>query len=159
MTTKFIDDNGIASYDSISCEQDLNLKPMISINPPPKDGRCDCCGKHIGELETFRKEGDPHVGIFDEALLIKTFRPMGPYDEEAENAMNKATEYFNSIDEKNKDPLEWMIKKFGDLKGRHLYCAYQAYHQIGSSWECRNCVVLDTNEYYKLLETNLQDGS
>jgi hypothetical protein len=32
----------------------------------------------------YGKAGDPLVGDFEGALLIKTFRPAAPYDEEAE---------------------------------------------------------------------------
>ena len=86
MTTKIIDNNGIVSFDSISSEEDLNLKPKISINPPPTDERCDCCGRHINELKHFGKAGDLLVGDFEGALLVKTFRRMGPYNEESEKA-------------------------------------------------------------------------
>lgn len=35
MATKFIDNNGIVSFDSISSEEDLKLRSRININPPP----------------------------------------------------------------------------------------------------------------------------
>jgi hypothetical protein len=53
MTTKIIDNNGVLSLGSISSESDLEIEPRININPPPEDGRCDCCGKHISELTPF----------------------------------------------------------------------------------------------------------
>lgn len=157
MATKFIDNNGIVSYDSISCEEDLNLKPRININPPPSDGRCNCCGRHISELKPFGKAGDPLVGDFDGAVLIKMYRPAGPYDAESEKAWYEAMEYFESIGKENCDPLEWMIEKYGDETGRHLYWADQAYSQTGSSWECRDCAVLDTDEYFEKIRLNDKD--
>ena len=90
MATKIIDNNGIVSFDSISSEEDLKLRPRISINPPPADGRCNCCGRHLSELKPFGKAGDPMVGDFDGALLIKKFRPDFPYDEGAEKAWDEA---------------------------------------------------------------------
>ena len=36
------------------------------VNPPPKDRRCMCCGKHISELKPF----DGTAG----AILVKNFR-------------------------------------------------------------------------------------
>jgi hypothetical protein len=54
MSTKFFNNNGIVSFYSISSEEDLNLKPKISINPPPSDGRCYFCGRHVSELKTLR---------------------------------------------------------------------------------------------------------
>ena len=86
MTTKIIDNSGVVSLGSISSESDLNIKAGENINLPTKDERCDCCGRHISELISFGKAGDPLVGDFDGKLLVKTFRRMGPYDEESSRA-------------------------------------------------------------------------
>ena len=40
----------------------------ISINPPPRDRRCECCGKHISMLKDFGGKG------VKGAKLVKTFR-------------------------------------------------------------------------------------
>lgn len=57
-------------------------KGKIHINPPPRDRRCECCGIHISKLKPFGKAGDPLVGDFDGALLVKTFRAMADYQSE-----------------------------------------------------------------------------
>ena len=147
MTTKIIDNNGIVSFDSISSEEDLKLKPRISLNPPPTDGRCNCCGRHISELKPFGKAGDPLVGDFDGALLIKKFRPDGPYDEEAEIAFEKAESLYKS--EGYKGPIDWMIDNYGKEKGEDLYWSAALYGSAGKSWECRDCAVLDADEYWE----------
>jgi len=149
MVTKIFDNNGIVSFDSISSEDDLKLRPRININPPPSDGRCDCCGRHMGELKPFGKAGDPLVGDFEGALLIKKFRPDGPYDEKAEKAWDKAEKHLADAGCKDKDPLEWLIKKYGKEKGEKFYWSSQAYGQVGKSWECRDCAVLDSDEYFE----------
>lgn len=41
------------------------------------DVTCDCCGKHIGQIEPYIGHG-----IYNQAYLIKTFRPHGPCDED-----------------------------------------------------------------------------
>jgi len=46
----------------------------ILINPPPSDGRCEGCGKHISKLKPFGGAGDPLVGDFNGAILLKTYR-------------------------------------------------------------------------------------
>ena len=74
MTTKIIDNNGVVSLGSISNENDLNIEARININPPPGNGRCECCGKHISKLTPFGKAGDPLVGYFEGELLVKKFR-------------------------------------------------------------------------------------
>ena len=33
-------------------------KPIIHINPPPPDRRCECCRRHISELKPFGGAGD-----------------------------------------------------------------------------------------------------
>ena len=57
-------------------EDNINkqAKTRIVINGPPNSGRCHGCGKGPGELKPYGKAGDPLVGDFDGALLIKTFR-------------------------------------------------------------------------------------
>ena len=44
--------NGVISLGSIERDEDLKQRPGMNINPPPSDGRCMCCGKHISELTT-----------------------------------------------------------------------------------------------------------
>ena len=81
----------------------------IWLNPPPSDGRCMCCGKHMSELKPYGKAGDPLVGDFDGVLLLKRFRQDGPYSEKAEKAVKEADKHY--ANEGYKGPLEWMINK------------------------------------------------
>ena len=46
----------------------------ILINPPPQDGKCMICGRHVRELEAFGGAGDPLLGDFSGAKLIKMWR-------------------------------------------------------------------------------------
>ena len=124
MTTKIIDNNGVVSLGSISNEKDLKDKARININPPPEDGRCDCCGRHISELTPFGKAGDPLVGDFDGELLVKKFRPVGPYNEKAEQAFKHVEKLMEKEGRAGEDPLDWMIKIYGKEKGEQylLHC-------------------------------------
>ena len=81
--------NWIGTFDSIKNEDDLKPKPGININPPPEDGKCDCCGRSIRELKPFGGPGDPLVGDFTGAFLVKGYRPLGSYSEEAEKVQKK----------------------------------------------------------------------
>jgi hypothetical protein len=72
------------SWVSIHSELDYEHLSGLMINPPPSDGRCTCCGRHLSELKRFGKAGDPLVGDFESALLVKRWRPIAPRDEEAE---------------------------------------------------------------------------
>ena len=88
---------------SVDCEEDLKTKPgMINLNPPPQDGKCECCGKHISEIKPFGGSGDPLVGYFTGAYLVKKWRDYGG-------------------------------------------C-------VSSSWECRDCAVLDEDEFHERLK-------
>ena len=148
MATKIIDNNGILCFDSISSEDDLKLRPRKNINSPPTFRRCNCCGKHISKLKPFGKAGDPMVGDFEGALRIKKHRPAGPYIEEVERAWDEAEKHLADAAHEDEDPLEWMIKKYGKEKGEYFYWSVQASSQVGSSWECRDCAGLDTNEFF-----------
>ncbi len=53
-------------------------KGKILINPPPQDGNCMICKRHVSELEAFGGPGDPCLGDFSGAKLIKMFREYYP---------------------------------------------------------------------------------
>lgn len=75
------------------------MKAKILINPPPSDGCCECCGKHVSLLKEFGGR------TFRKAKLVKSFR--------AE---------FRGTDNE----------------------------QVGASWECKDCIKLDDEEYEKM---------
>jgi hypothetical protein len=157
--------NFIGTFDRIKNEDDLKPKPGININPPPKEGRCDCCGRHISELKPFGGPGDPLVGDFTGAFLVKGYRSIGSFDEEEEK--DDLEEEKDDLEEEKAfeeaqrcyeadgfaDPLDWMIDKYGkekaitmefDMARRH--CGY-----VTDSWECRDCMVLDMDGYFEKL--------
>jgi hypothetical protein len=70
----------------VESEKDLITGPGVHINPPPSDGRCQCCLKHISELKPYGEMG----GEFKDAYLIKTFRPDALIDEKTVEEVEKA---------------------------------------------------------------------
>ena len=140
MSTTTFKYNGVTCLKSIDSEDDLKMKPGINICPPPADGRCDCCGKHISELNPFSKMGD-----FNGELLVSVSRRMGPYDEEAEAAMDEAMRCYERDGFDN--PLDWMINKYGKDKGESLCFAAEMYGSFESRWLCRDCIGLGEDEY------------
>jgi len=52
--------------------------PGILINAPPEDGRCNICERSIDELKPYGGPGDPLVGDFTGAKLVKQFREIFP---------------------------------------------------------------------------------
>ena len=102
MSEILINENGVISMGSVDSEEDLKTKPgLINLNPPPQDGNCSCCGRPISELKPFGGPGDPLVGDFTGAYLVKKYRSFGG-------------------------------------------C-------VSSSWECRDCAVLDEVEFHEKL--------
>lgn len=107
----------------------------LIINPPPTDSCCMVCGKNVNELKPFGKAGDPLVGDFDGAKLVKTFRSMAKPIEEYEIILNEIgpnAEYITEVEE-----------KYGVSKVNQAihYCQFS--DTIAPSWECRDCIILD----------------
>jgi hypothetical protein len=151
MATVLFVRNGSLTVGSVENEQDLLPGKRIAlINGPPDDRRCDCCGRHISELKPFGKAGDPVLGDFDGAHLVKRVRTFGTYDEEAETAWENALSCYQ--DEGFEDPFDWMIKTYGKERAEELYWTSYAYHFVRSSWECRDCIILDGDEYFEKLD-------
>lgn len=143
----FIDEPGVISLETVDCEEDLRPIPRkLNINPPPGSGRCDCCGRPVSELKPFGGPGDPLIGDFTGAYLIKKFRREEPLDTDAYRAVQAAME-----GEENQDSnhvREVLIKKYGKKRGRRYYKEVMCY-SVGSSWECRDCAPLDMLEHYE----------
>ena len=137
------------SLGTVESEEDLKTIPGVSnINPPPREGRCDCCGRHINELHRFGSPGEPRDWASD-AYLVKRWRPEGPYDEEAEVAAKEARRRYK--EEGFCDPLDWMIYKYGAEKGERLYYSDMLQNSIRPSWECRDCFMLNVSAYHEKL--------
>ena len=139
----------------ISVEENLKLSRRFPINPPPEDGRCAVCGRHMSELKPFGGPSDPLVGNFSGELLVKGWRPVGPYDEEAQKAWQEAQAQTGA-----KEPAEalpWLITKYGKERAEQISISVEAWAQTGASWECRDCFVLDHDEYFEKLNQSYQE--
>ena len=123
-------------------EDNLKTKPVMIINPPPVDRKCECCRKHISELQPFDETYGDH---FNGKYLFKTFRRDAPYNEEAEKAVDEAEERCRD----GESPREWMIAKYGKEKGQALNVLGHGSSTVGPSWECRDCIILDEDKYFE----------
>jgi hypothetical protein len=230
MAKTILENDGCVSVGSIDREGDLKLRPgLLNINPPPSDFRCECCGRHVNELKPFGKAGDPLVGDFDGALLVKRGRAFAPRDEKTERiyqeyldrarseshyeeaeqpitvdcgmeeggpvvsfsvedirdihervarfqpadhfrkegspaiptvdeilaelmAANYGTEEAESITRAVAERAEeLMALDLGTKEAERLILTVCAAGQVGSSWECRDCIVLSGEEYHEKL--------
>jgi hypothetical protein len=91
------------------------------MNEDEEVASCNCCGKTVDKLLVFEEVG-PYAG----AKLIKMYRPMAPEleGERLEAYKAKCTEEEFSFYEQLASTIE-------------------------SSWECRDCACLTTEEYFK----------
>ncbi len=149
MTQIIFQEDGILNLGAISKEEDLNPKCRGIVNGPPRDGRCEVCGRHLSELRPFGGPGDPLEDDFTGELLVKNFRASIPHDEEAEKALKEVAETMKGEPE-SADLLPWLIAKYGEEKAEEFYFYGSAY-SIGKSWECRDCFILDEDEYFEKL--------
>jgi hypothetical protein len=134
----------------ISCEEDLKLSPgFLHINPPPADGKCDCCGKHLNELKPFSVVGHASGVDIEEALLVKKFRRMAPPDEEVDKIIE---EFFGGClnDEDEKNAEERLIEVYGKENAENLLLYVSASSCVTANWECRECMALDTESYFEM---------
>jgi hypothetical protein len=110
------------------------------------DGRCDCCGRQISELEPFGKGKDESGFETEGRYLVKTWRPLGVYDEEAETAIQEAFQSY--AEDGYEDWWACLIDKHGKEKADFLFDLSKAYHTIDGEWVCKDCINLDQKTYY-----------
>jgi len=125
-------------------------KPVIHINPPPRDRKCECCGRHTSELRPFGKAGDPLVGDFDGVLLLKNFRAMTWHREEWDDILKEVYEQCRNT-ESWEDFESDLIKQVGEEKAQELLSYDQAVNTVSASWECRDCFILYGKEFFTKL--------
>ena len=142
------------SLRAISKEEDLNQPGGILINPPPRDGRCEVCGRHISELSPFGGSGDPLIGDFSGELLVKRWRTEAPYDEAADRAWKE----FRKEGPEQDDPFPWFFSKYGRETAIKFYWWEQLYGSLRPSWECRDCIVLDEDEYFEAIDKRSKEN-
>jgi hypothetical protein len=138
---------GIVSMNSVDSLKGLKLKMRLKIIPPRDDIFCDCCQRPISQLKSFGKAGDPLVGDFDGDFLVKTGRPYGPYVQKSEEAFIEAN--------KQKSPLKWILQKYGIEKAYRICWDIELYRYHDGVWLCRDCIILDCNEYHQKMMQSL----
>jgi hypothetical protein len=142
-------------FDRVMGPEDLKPRRGINIEPPPSDARCDCCGRHISELTPFGGRGDPMAGDLSGVLLNKMYRRTIQPDEEVLKAWHEAEKRYKADGYDNS--YEWLKAKYGQEKAHELVELDAACSQIGASWECRDCAILYTDEYFEKLRRRYQE--
>jgi hypothetical protein len=112
----------------------------LSINPPPNDRKCMRCGKPSSECLPFRKEGDPLVGNFEGAKLVKIFRDMGDnldIPDEQRVLYDKIIDAYCHVTD-----FTILEEEFGVEQVKSAMMYDQLCSTVASSWECRDCIIL-----------------
>ena len=99
-------------------------------------------------MKPYDIKADPSLTDSNGPLLVKTYRLIIRWSEEAHNAISEAVEKCG--DTKNLE--EWLIDKYGEEKGRSFYEVERIGSPIKDSWECRDCILLDDDEYFEKLK-------
>ena len=109
-----------------------------------KEPKCEVCGKRVSELKPFDKN---LCGVdLNGAVLVKTFRPLGPCNEEAEKTWKeaeKALEEFPEIKDPSTWYTAWFVSKYGKEKADGFLFDIQAWGFHELVWQCRDCALLN----------------
>jgi len=127
------------------CKEDCPVSPGF-LNNPPADGRCNCCGKHLGELKPFSVMSEASKPGLEEVLLVQNVRPLAPLHKGLERTLD---EFFgdclNAEDEEIAE--ERLIEVYGSKFAADLLSYYESSTLAISSWECLECLNLDNETF------------
>jgi hypothetical protein len=133
--------------DSVSAQKKSELE-AINNELRLAGARCNCCGKSADKLKSFGGPGDPLVGDFNGALLVKKKRPAYVLTEE-ENKLIEENQEIVACDEK--EAIKLPKEKYGEGVDEGLWFKGMAAISVGSSRECRDCAVLDNRKHIEKL--------
>jgi transposase len=83
---------------------------------------------------------------------VRNYRPFAPFDEVVEKKLKEA---YRCCDNGHGNAEKWLIKKWGEKETERLFFIEAAYNQIETSYECRDCIILSTEEYYEKIHERL----
>lgn len=147
MAEELIQKSEIVGLGSVESEEDFKPRPAININPPPRELRCECCERQISELKPFGSDGESVPRKLNGAYLVRSFRPYIPYDEEADSVMKEALQRY--VDAGFKSAFEWMVDTYGEARAKDLSMTAQLASTLSNVWQCRDCAILDDEQYFK----------
>jgi hypothetical protein len=135
---------------NVENEDDLKSKLIFYIDRPPWHIRCFCCLRHIDELDAFGGPGDPLVGDFTGAKLVRIYRSLCRHNEEFERINDEAKKKYLADGFENGN--DWIVAKYGEEKASEIMMYDEVVGYISKNFECRDCIVLDDNDYHDKTE-------
>lgn len=110
--------------------------------------RCVKLAKYLGELKPFTEE-DPVMDYFNGKLLARRYRPDAPPTEEVNKIMGEFFGDCMTYEDCAKAQRK-LIQKYGMEEGYKLWTfVFYLDGSFQSSWECKECIVLDTAQYFE----------
>ena len=132
----------ICEEKEIDYSQGLTKVENLTKSSPPADFRCDVCKKLVSELKPFGCPGDPLVNDHTGELVVERWRPFVLLNQKAANA------WVHALIQAGDNLLSWFVERYGEEDGNELYGLAQDMDGSGS-WECRDCIVLEDEEYFE----------
>ncbi len=120
---------------------------------PPFPDNCDVCGKHTSELKPFGSSKDPRVADLRGKFLARRWRPERLLSEDVRKLLESAEKERTGADART-----WFVSKYGEEEGESLYYTAVFFSDYEPSWECRDCFILDHDEYFEKLKQKYQEN-
>jgi hypothetical protein len=119
----------------------------ICANRLPSKTRCDVCLKPVEELIPFDENDDEN-----DILLVRRYRPRHVLTKTQQKTIEEYKNYLKDFGIENledRKALSLIVQKYGE-KGRSLLSLEVDSWWIEKYWECKDCIVLDDENYYKV---------
>jgi len=144
MTTIIYSDGSVVDLRTLR-EGDLFYDAFVEA-----DIGCYCCKRALNDLKFFGKSGDPIEGDFEGAVLVKRSRPFDPPDEEASKIYGQFFAQCKTESD-HKRARKRLVQKYGQEKAEDIEIKHLMSETFFNSWECRECIVLDDDDYFAVL--------
>lgn len=122
---------------------------MLKSSTGPSDGRCERCRRHFSELKPFGKSGDPLVGNVEGLFFVNINRTLVPYDPESDRLWAEYFDKCQTQDDKE-EARKAFIQQFGEEELEQLEWYMYLSCQLERFWLCRDCVILDAWEFWRV---------
>ena len=156
---EIIIENDVAtSLGTIDRGEDLEAKDVvINDNHPQLDTECMCCNRPARELRPFGKAGDPCLGDFEGALLVRRYRTFLPPPDirmiKTYQWMMQSCDPASTFEEERTN----LTQVFGEKDAERIIEAMDYGYETGPSYECRDCAVLERARYFERLGVDLNE--
>jgi hypothetical protein len=131
---------GMTKMLALANNANMELGKQVYDYPPPDDGGCECCGKHILKPQSHVQTGCPSTEPRYVALLVKTWRPIYPRVK-LDRIMGEWI-HVRYEDVGTQQAAEMLLDIFSQNQVEEFF-------GLQALWLCAECASLDTDAYYE----------